>query len=60
MLSTWDGRAGSFVTQYFSFFVQLGDCIIGASIASLRSDTFRDMEVTFSTFRRPLCEGPRR
>jgi hypothetical protein len=60
-LSTWEGRAVSLVTQYFSFFVQLG--VAGPRTSTAASnlwDVLRDMEMTRSALGRRPCEGPRR
>jgi len=59
VLSTWAGRAASLVTQYFSFFVQLGVAAVGASTTSDLWETLRDMEMTRSALGRRPWEGPR-
>jgi hypothetical protein len=49
------------VTQYFSFFVQLGVAVARTSRAgSDLWDVLRDMEMTRSARGRRPCEGPRR
>jgi len=61
MLSSWEGRAGSLVTQYFSFLVQFGvgvRCCV--SVVSVLCEALRVMEMILSAFGRRPCDGPRR